>query len=213
VGLASAAPADLQGTLQLEFLPNQNAEGLPAEYDNPLLRFAGGTKTLNFTIPQGSAEAELADDGAIQQGTVAGTIIVWLTRLVAGATDLLPQPAPSRSVEIPLMVPVIDSVTIDTSPPGGFNIVVNGYTTPRTLTSARFQFVAASGTSLSGGSHQVDVAASSAVYFESADGRYFGSTFELTQPFTFSGDRSALGSVTVTLTNSAGTSEPVSAGF
>jgi hypothetical protein len=57
------------------------------------------------------------------------------------------------------------------------------------------------------------VEAASAVYFESADGRYFGSTFELTQPFTFSGDGSALGSVTVTLTNSAGTSDPVSESF
>jgi hypothetical protein len=212
VELTAPSPVNLAGILELEFVPNQNAEGLPEEYDNPLLQFAGGGKTLEFTISQGSTVAVLDNDGEIQQGTVAGTIIARLTRLMAGLTDLLPQPPPSRSVEVPLMVPVIESVEIINSS-GGFNIRLTGYSTPRALISARFQFHAASGTSLSGGSQQVDIADISAVYFESGDGRYFGSTFELTQPFTFSGDRSALGSVTVTLTNSVGTSASVSGAF
>jgi hypothetical protein len=50
-------------------------------------------------------------------------------------------------------------------------------------------------------------------YFQGAGAAQFGGQFVLTVPFTIQGDTSTVTSVTVTLTNAAGTSQPATATF
>ena len=82
-------------------------------------------------------------------------------------------------------------------------------TLPRDLKTATFTFNAASGTVINGTSaFSVDVSSLMNGWYAGSSSQQYGSLFSLTVPFTFSGSSAAIGSVTVTLTNSAGTSSP-----
>jgi hypothetical protein len=167
---------------------------------------------MDFTIPAGSSTANLAQGGAIQQGTTAGTIVVTLTRLVAGTTNVLPQPNPSLSVTVPRLVPgTPGSLQITNQTSTGFSVQFDAYSTPRDLSNVTFTFQAASGAQLQGTSFSFPLDGTS--WFSSTQGQANGGSFSVTMPFTFSGDTSALGSVTVTLSNSVGSSSPAMVAF
>jgi hypothetical protein len=82
--------------------------------------------------------------------------------------------------------------------------------TPRDLTSATVNFTAASGATLTGTTFTVQLSDTATAWFESPAGQAAGGAFDLTIPFPFSGDPKAIGSVSVTLTNSKGMSLAVS---
>lgn len=208
VQLASATPVALQGTLQLSF--TSTAPGLPSGYVDPGLQFSTGGTTVNFTIPAGSSSLTA---GAIQQGTVEGTITVTLTSLGASGASVLPAPV-SASVIIPPLPPVITagSVQITNLTSSGFDVVLTGYSVTRDMTTATFSFAAAGGTAFTGTTtFAVPVGPVFTTWFDSAAGQDNGSMFLLTVPFTISGSTSVLGSVSVTLTNSVGASAAGSA--
>ena len=176
-----------------------------------------GTTAIPFTIPQGAKVASLGSNGAIQQGTVAGTITVTMTSLLAGAVDVLPQPAPTLSVSVPRLVPIIEagSVTIVNLTSTGFDVQVNAYSTPRDLLNATFTFQAAPGSVLNGQtSFQVPFNTLAPAYFGGSEGLKNGGYFALTVHFLFSGDTTVIsgGSVGVTLSNSVGTSSQETGG-
>jgi YVTN family beta-propeller protein len=214
VGLTLSAPATipLEGTLTLTF----QSDAADPNYPNPATQFAAGGTTIDFTVPVGTTVATLPQNGAIQQGTTAGTITVTLTKLVSGTADvLLPQPVPSLTLTVPRLAPVITagSVRITSLSSSGFNVELNAYSTPRDLTSATFTFQAANGAQLGGTtSFTVPLNAVAPGWFSSASGLQSGGSFHLTVPFTFSGDTSAIGSVSVTLSNSQGSSSPQTGG-
>jgi hypothetical protein len=217
VALSSAATAQLTGTLTLSFTPDPKVTNVPSGYSDPAMQFAAGGTTMSFTIPAGATTASLLQSGAIQQGTVAGTITVTLTQLSAGGTSMLPQPAPSATVKVPLIAPVITSgsVTITNLTSTGFDVQLDAYSTSRDLQSATISFQAASGTQLNGTtSFSVPLSSIAPGWFSGATGLQNGSSFQLTVPFTFSGDTSVFGpnSVSVTLTNSVGSSSAVTGG-
>jgi YVTN family beta-propeller protein len=215
VSLNAPTPVQLTGTLTLSF--QSTAAGTPANYIDPGTQFAAGGITLNFTIPIGATTATLAQNGAIQQGTTAGSLIVTLTSLVAGSVSVaLPQPNPGLSVVVPSIAPSITagSGTITGLTSSGFNVELDAYSTTRDLISATFTFQAANGTTLNGGNPPpVLLQSIAAVWFSSTSGVQVGSSFHLKVPFTFNGDTSALGTVTVTLTNSVGTSTSTTISF
>lgn len=209
VQLSSPTPTALAGTLQLSF--SSTAPGLPAGYVDPGLQFSSGGTTLNFTIPAGSSSITA---GSIQQGTVEGTIKVSLTNLAANGLSVLPASGVSASVIIPPLPPVITagSVQITNLTSSGFDVVLTGYSVTRDVTTATFSFAAAAGTAFSGTTtFAVPVGPVFTTWFDSALGQDNGSMFLLTVPFTISGPTSVLGSVSVTLTNSVGTSAAESA--
>jgi hypothetical protein len=118
---------------------------------------------------------------------------------------------------VPLLAPVIasGSVTITNLTSTGFNVELDAYSTSRDLASATFSFQAASGTQLNGTtSFSVSLSSVAPGWFSSTSGLSNGGSFHLIVPFTFSGDTSVFGSnsVTVTLTNSVGTSSSVTGG-
>jgi YVTN family beta-propeller protein len=215
VALSAATPTPLTGTLTLSF--QSSAAGTPANYIDPGTQFAAGGTTLNFTIPAGSAIATLAQNGAIQQGTTAGTIIVTLTSLLSGTTAVtLPQPNPSLTLIVTPMVPVITSgsLTITGQTATGFNVELDAYSTARDLANATFTFQAASGSQLNGGTPSpISLAGVGPAWFSSSSGLQNGGLFHLIVPFTFSGNTSALGSVSATLSNSVGASSPATVAF
>jgi sugar lactone lactonase YvrE len=217
ITLTSPASAELTGTLTLSFTPDPKVTNVPSGYSDPAMQFAAGGTTMNFTIPAGAATTTLPDNGSVQLGTVAGTTTVTLTQLSENGASVLPQPPPSLSVTLPLLAPVIasGSVTITSLTSTGFNVELDAYSTSRDLASATFSFQAASGTQLNGTtSFSVSLSSVAPGWFSSTSGLSNGGSFHLIVPFTFSGDTSVFGSnsVTVTLTNSVGTSSSVTGG-
>ncbi len=209
-----AYPAALKGTFQLSFTPN--AAGLPASYSNGAVQFAGGGTTAQVNLPAGSTAAVALP--AVQIGSVAGTIGVRLTALadtVTGQSVPLPSPAPAASITVPRIAPVVvpGSVKIANIGASGFQLTFDANSTPRDLARANVTFSAASGAQLTGTqSFTVPLDTAAASWFPSAAGVAAGGAFSVTIAFGYSGDTSALGPVSVTLTNSVGTSAAVSGG-
>jgi hypothetical protein len=106
---------------------------------------------------------------------------------------------------------VITNVAFENETSTGFDIVISGYSTPRDLSTATITFSASQGASLEGNtSFAVDISAVSQTFYISPASLAGGSAFTgLQLPVSIDGDKTAIGAVTVTLTNSAGTSDPV----
>jgi hypothetical protein len=167
-------------------------------------------------MSQGSTSAALAATNPIQIGSVAGTITITLTALtetVNGQTIafILPAPNPTATIVIPRLAPAITAVKIINVTSTGFTVDIVASSTPRDLTSASVTFTAASGDQLTGVSYPtISVSSPAATWFSSTAGQSDGGAFDLQIPFTFSGSTNAIGSVSVTLTNSVNTSSPAS---
>jgi hypothetical protein len=199
------ATSPLSGNLTLTF--NENASGVPNPYANPGVCFSSSAcanppqTTTNFTIAAGSSTASIPP---VQTGTVAGDIVVTLN--VTGQT-------PTTSVlTVPRVAPIIEanSVQILDVTSSGFVVEVVANSTPRDLQTAKFTFNAANGSYINGtNTFNVDVSSLLAQWYASSQGQSYGSAFSLQVPFTLTGDPKAIQSVTVTLTNSVGTSAPV----
>jgi hypothetical protein len=202
---AQPVPTAVSGTLSLSF--NQNAAGLPSPYSNPGVCFSGASctnppqTTASFTIPAGSSSTTVP---AIQTGTVAGDIVVTLS--VTG------QAPTTTTLTVPRTAPIIEanSVQILDLTSSGFVVELVANSTPRDVQTVNFTFNAAPGAQINGSNtFSVNVASLLAQWYSGSSGQSYGSAFSLQVPFTLSGSSSAIQSVTVTLTNSAGTSAAV----
>lgn len=180
--------------------------GWPANTTNTQLVFAGGGNTTTFSIAKGATSGTLPSGGVFQQGTVAGTIAAVITDV--NGTPLPAGSQPSVTQTVKSLAPVITagSVQITGVSATGFTVELNAYSTTRDLTTATFTFTAASGSTLNGASQSVNLGTVAAAWFASSGGLQAGGSFHLAAPFAYSGDTSALGTVSVTLTNSMGTS-------
>jgi hypothetical protein len=89
---------------------------------------------------------------------------------------------------------------------GYLEVDVNGYSTTRDMTTAVFQLNPAPGGSFTSSVITVPVSSLFTSWYQSSGATAFGSQFTYAQPFTVIGDTNQIQSVTVTLTNSAGTS-------
>jgi hypothetical protein len=200
ISLAGPFPAALTANLTLTFVPDSGA-------DDPAVQFASGGRTAQITVPA-STTGGLTAVG-VQTGTVAGTITITV-QLLAGTQDVTPHPPPSRAIRVNAGGPVITSVTA-TRTSTGFTVVVVGYSSTRDVASASWQFAGTSGANLQTGQLTTTVGSLFSQWYASTDSAPFGSQFSLSQPFTISGNTNSVLSVTVTLTNSIGTSPGVSA--
>jgi hypothetical protein len=211
--ISPAFALPLIATFQLTFVPN--AASLPANYTNPDVAFiGGGTTSPNITIPANSTTIALP---AVQLGSVAGTITVRLLTLTSGGQSVLPATPATSTIPVPRLAPTIvpGSVKIINITSTGFSIFLDGTSTPRDLTSASLTFTAASGATLNGATATVSLTSAATTWFaDTGSGRGVanGGKFSLTMPFSYSGDPTAIGTASVTLTNSVGTSPAVSGG-
>jgi hypothetical protein len=217
VTLSSPAPADLTATLTLSFAGS--AAGLPSgSYADPGLQFGQGGTTTTLVIPSGSSSASLPTNDAIQVGSVAGTITVTITGLTETLNGqpqplVLPSPNPNTTVTIPAGAPSITSVQIIDVTATGFTVDIVAVSVTRDLSGVNFTFSPAQGATLNGTSFSYSgslMSTPASSWFSSQSGQNAGGAFDLQIPFTFSGDTSAISSVSVTLVNSAGTSSAAS---
>jgi len=203
VTLSPASSAVYTGTFNISLNPDES--GLPSGYlgDAGFIDSSGKkSTTATLSVPSGATSIPFP---TLDPGTVAGNLTVTLS--VAGQTSA------SSTVTIEPLAPIIEpnSVQIIDVTSTGFSVEVVATSTPRDLSTATFSFTAASGSQISGtSSFSVDVTSLFTPWFASTSGLGYGGAFSLTIPFTLSGPASAIQSVSVTLTNSVGTSSPVS---
>jgi len=207
--LPQAYPVDLAGELVLQFTPNPAALVV-----DPAIQFSTGGGSVTFQIPAGQTTAVFPQPAlAVQTGTVAGAIALTASATAGGVAVTLSN-NPQVTVNLPQEAPAILSVSIQQAS-SGFNVEVTGYSNTREITQATFTFTPATGSQLQTTSFTPSgVTAAFQTWYASDASTAFGSQFLYTQPFTITaGSVGALQSVTVTLTNSQGTSSTGTANF
>ena len=195
----SPYPADITATLTLSFTPTP-----PNTVTDPAVLFPNNTTTDVIQIPANSTAAIPAID--FSSGSTAGTITVTIV-LTAGGANITPAGLVPVSISVPASPPVINSVTLTRSGMS-MTVAILGLSSTRDMTQAHFHFTPASGQSLKTTDVTVDLTTPFGGWYGSATSNQYGTTFLYTQPFTLDSDASAVGSVTVTLTNSQGDSQP-----
>ena len=195
----SPYPAQITATLTLEFTPTP-----PNTITDPAVLFPNNTTTNVIQIPANNTTAIPAIDFAT--GSTAGTITLTI-RLTASGVDITPASLVPVTVSVPASPPVINSVTLDRSG-NTITVTVLGLSSTRDMAQATFHFTAASGASLKTSDLTVALTAPFTTWYQTEDSDNFGTTFLYTQPFTLSSDATDVGSVSVTLTNSQGASQP-----
>ncbi len=193
--LTNPYPVPLTSEFTLGFTP---ATGLPSD---PNVMFAGGGDTFTSVIPANSTATPTIQ---FQSGTVAGTITVSLD-LMAGGTDVTPSSVQPLAIQLPFASPGITSVAASASGEV-LTVTVRGFSNTRSVSSARFHFTGAPGHSIGTPDVTIDVSKVFATWYADPASSQYGSEFTYTQTFNLSSDAAAVGQVTVTLTNSAGTS-------
>ena len=202
VTLAAPYPVRVNGTATLTFRADTGG-------DDPAVQFAADGRSATYTFAPNSTTSD-PPALALQTGTVAGLITVASRLVAADGTDVTPSPAPSRQVRVNAGPPVISSVTA-TRNATGLQVQVAGFSPTRSVTQAVFHFTAAAGGTLQGSDVTIPVDAVFAAWYQSAASSAFGSQFLFTQPFTLQGSAANVASVSVTLSNQLGNSQPVSA--
>jgi hypothetical protein len=208
VSLASPYAAALTGTLTVSFVSSVGGT-------DPMIAFVVGgqsVSSVNFTIPGGATQAQFSGSSnvTLMTGTVAGTITLMVTSLTAGGTNVTPSPAPTATLTNNPTVPFISTVTFSQTP-GGVTVVVNGFSSTRDMVNGLFTFAPASNATIATNNLTVSLSSAFLTWYQSTASNQYGSEFTLTVPFSVANGAAAdLVSVTVTLTNSKGNSNPVS---
>jgi hypothetical protein len=134
-----------------------------------------------------------------------------MTNVQAGGVSV-PATGTTFDVQVPQLPPVITGARILNRTAAGFNVEITGYSTTRDITAATFDFGAASGQKLLTVELKPDVVSTFTSYYQSPGSNPTGSAFVYTQPFAIKqGTVNAVASVTVTLANSMGASQAVTA--
>jgi hypothetical protein len=195
-------PVALTATLDLKFTPDP-----PNTVVDPTVVFSNNKTTETIQIPANSTAAIPPVD--FSTGSTAGTITLTIT-LTADGADVTPATLTPVVVAVPAAAPVITSATLSSSGTT-LTVAILGLSSTREMSQATFHFTAAAGQSLTTTDLTVDLTSAFGGWYSSAASDRFGTTFLYTQLFTLSSDASSVGSVSVTLTNSQGTSQSVSA--
>jgi hypothetical protein len=214
VGIPQAYAVDIAGTLTLAFqAATQTAT------DDPMIDFSGGGRSVNFTIPAGNTDAVFGNTAFIglQTGTTAGNLTLSAVFTAAGA-PLVPNSTVAVTTAILAQKPAVTSpLTVNLSPTTAgvdFEVTVTGYSTTREMTDASFDFTSKNNFNLTTGTvTAANFGAAATSWYASAASLASGGTFVFTQPFKVTGDKTGIGSVTVTLKNTAGTSATATANF
>jgi hypothetical protein len=194
LALTNPYPVVLTGTLTLTFTPSGSGQ------NDPSIQFAGGGRTLTFQVQPNTTTTPSVQ---FQTGTVAGTITLTL-QLTAGGVNVTPASIQPATVTLPQVVPGITSASFVQT---GSSVLVSvvGYSNTLQVTTANFHFTGVNGAAIANPDVQIPVAGIFSTWFGSTASPQYGSEFTYTQFFTVS-DGVQIGSVTVTLVNSVGTS-------
>ncbi|MCC6591541.1 MAG: choice-of-anchor D domain-containing protein [Bryobacterales bacterium] len=203
--IADTYPVDVTGRINLGF----TAESFG---DDPSVQFASGGRTAEFRIPANTREAifgESAKTIQFQTGTVAGVISIGATFSV-GSANITPNPAPAKTVLVASQPPRIRSVQIGTRSTNSFEVLITGYSPTRALNNLILQFAPVPGSNLATTSLTVNADSAFSAWYQGATSRQFGSQFTASLTINVTGDVNTVQSVSVSGTNSKGTSNSMS---
>jgi sugar lactone lactonase YvrE len=204
------SPDPVTGKVTLTFTPDavNNADDPGTTFINT----TANTRTVDFKFPQNSSTANFSLTGVqLKAGTVSGGIRLTMSDVKVGGRDVSVTDS-TFDVLIPRGVPVITSMKIVNRTANGFDVETIGYSTSRDVTVATFQFAAAAGASLETVQLQPEVTVTFTAHYQEPESAAVGSVFLYVQPFIVTqGDVNAVASVTMTLTNAQGVSEPAMA--
>jgi hypothetical protein len=214
VQLSGIYPYDLKGTMTLTFLSDSFV-------DDPSIVFATGGRSINFIIPANTTQAiftqasgaALGTLALFQTGTVSGTVSLTVSGLTVAQVDVTPATLPSKGYQIPATPPQLRALRVQSFSGSQIVLLISGYSTPRNLSQLSFQFTAASGANLMTTSLNLDVSGEFLTWYDSAASNIFGSQFTTTVTINITGDPKAITGISVTATNSKGTSAPQSVGL
>ena len=167
---------------------------------------AGGLRSQSLRVKPDAVFQ--VPDLAIQTGTTAGTITLN-SALSAAGTPVDCNCQLDRTIVIPRTAPVITNLRVQRTATG-FDVIVTGYSTTREVTQGTFRFA---GSNLQTTELNVQLTTTFNTWFQSAASQTFGGQFSLRIPFTIQGDTNNVNSVTVTLANASGASQPNTASF
>jgi sugar lactone lactonase YvrE len=207
VGLTSPFADPVTGELTLTFVPNA---ANPADDPNAtFINTQASTRSIDVTFSANASTAEFSlPSGLLQAGTVAGTLRMEMGGVQVGGVPVSPAGS-DFDVQVPRLVPIITDVRILNLSSAGFDVEITGYSTSREISTATFEFGASSGARLLTVQLQPEVAPTFTDYYVSDMSAAVGSSFVYTQPFLIKqGSVRAVATVTVSLTNAQGTSEP-----
>ena len=195
VSLASAYPAELQGTLTLSFV---STAVLPV--NDPAVQFSTGGRTVNFTIPANTTTAVFPSSLQLVTGTVAGGIVI--TGNIQNGPSGLTLSSTSVSSTPPQMTNIVA-----TRIPGGLRVRVTGFSPERRVTEVEFSFEFR----VSGAIQLVNltrtVITDFNAWYETAASAPFGSAFQFEQFFSVEGDTAFIEAVRITLRNVQGSTQ------
>lgn len=212
ITLTESYPLKVVGTLTLTFASDAFA-------DDPAIQFSTGGRKVAFEIPAGERNAIFPNGTTrvkVQTGTVAGTIILTPSFATEGGADLTPDSPPAQTLTILPAAPVITSAVIAEKRTASMLLEVTGYATTREVSRIDLSFQGRTGENLATTSLSINSESQFAAWYQSSQSLQFGSQFTVSVPLSFSGSTNsvsgqtnAVASITVTLANSQGESQPV----
>jgi hypothetical protein len=196
----NAYPVQVIATATLVFTPDP-----PNTVGDPMVLFTNNSTTNTSTINPSTTAS--TTPFAFQAGSTAGTIKVTIHLTLAGGQDITPSGLAPITIAVPPAPPVLSSPTL--TPSGQtLSIVIPLLSSTRDMTSATFHFTAAAGKTIKTPDVTVQLTSLFQGWYGSAASDQYGTSCLYTQSFTIDGEATDVGSVTVTLTNSNGPSEP-----
>lgn len=192
INLAAASSIDTIGTLTMQFAPTVNNVS-----DDPAVQFvASSSRQLQVNVNSGSQTATHDGQSALtfQTGTTAGTITFTLT--------FPNKESYSQSFTIsPAAIMITNSTAIRQAP--NLVMTLTGYDNTYSVGQLAFKFYDTKGQVLTPSAIGVDATSMFQQYF--FNNNQAGGAFTLQASFPVKGDVTQIGSVAVTMTNSAGT--------
>ncbi len=205
--IAEPYPVDIAGSLSLTFESN-------AFSNDPSIQFSRGGRSATFRIPAGQTQALFPNGSSsirFQTGTVSGTILIAAAlETDRGRVDLTPDNPPELMYSVAPAAPELRRAQLGQTNNSGFTVQVIGFSTAREISTLQINLTAAPGATLSTTSLTADVSDAFNTWYQSNGSTGFGSQFTATVNLTVDGSASDVQSVSITATNSLGTSSPVS---
>jgi len=196
--IAQAYSLPVTGVVTVAFAP---AAGLP---DDPTVVLADGTRTLTFTLPAGSTATPAI---MLQAGTTAGVVTVSLALTSDGVPVTTVAPV---VIQVPKAAPVITSLAISHGLTS-VTLTIKGLSSTRELSVGGFTFTPSAENSFTQATFALPVTPIFVTWYSDPTSDQYGTAFTYTQVFELDGSSTSVQSVAVSLTNSVGASNTVSA--
>ncbi len=196
-------PVAITATATLSFTPAP-----PNTVQDPAVLFSNNDTTQTITINPSSTTS--SNQFQFQAGSTAGTVTVTIHLALAGGQDITPSNLQTVTVSVPASAPAISSATLTRSGQS-LQVAVIALSSTREVSEAQFHFTPVAGKSLKTTDVTVQLSSVFQTWYGSTTSEQYGTNFTYTQPFTLDGNATDIQSVSVTLTNSAGTSEAATA--